>query len=58
MKKNYIKPSSVVVTLQGNALMDVWSAGIYSDDTITDPKEIKSRYHNKLWDDEDDDSWL
>ena len=54
MKKNYLKPATLVQTIQMGHLMEE-SLGVYGDGKITDGKTILSRNPNKLWDDDDDD---
>lgn len=52
MKKTYLKPDTLLVTAQQALMLS------YSESTNADPsKPTLGRYHNKLWDDEDDD-WL
>lgn len=52
MKKTYSKPETLLVMTQ-QALMMTYSEGTNADPT----KPVLGRYHNKIWDD-DEDSWI
>ena len=68
MKKNYIAPQTTVAVVQAQPLLTANSTSIWSDmgpgtgigyggvDTggVKDPS---SRFHNKLWDDDEEDEW-
>lgn len=64
MKKKYIAPQTSVALVQPHALLSnsrsVWSdtTGLgYGGVDTSGGKDPSSRYHNSLWDDDDDD-WL
>ncbi|MBQ8096983.1 MAG: hypothetical protein IJ243_07870 [Prevotella sp.] len=52
MKKTYSKPETLLVKTQQALMLS------YSEGTEANPdKPVLGRYHNKLWDDDEDD-WL